>query len=58
MDSETPIVTRSGKGWNAAGMHHVDLHKIEDKWIGAVDGKKYSDKVINSLEQSTLPKRH
>ncbi|MCJ7800781.1 MAG: hypothetical protein MUP82_00295 [Candidatus Marinimicrobia bacterium] len=53
--SETPLITRSGKGWNAAGMHHVDLHKIGDKWIGAVDGKKYSDKIN---KQGTLPKSH
>ena len=38
---EEPIVTRSGKGWNAAGMHHVDLHKLGDSWIAIVDGKKY-----------------
>lgn len=39
MVSEKPILTKSGKGWNAAGMHHVDLHKIGDKWIAAVDGR-------------------
>ncbi|MCK5235673.1 MAG: hypothetical protein KAR06_01710, partial [Deltaproteobacteria bacterium] len=37
--SKTPIVTKTGIGWNAAGMHHVDLHKIENKWISAVDGR-------------------
>lgn len=34
------IVTLSGKGWNAAGMHHVDLHKMEDNWVAVVDGLK------------------
>ena len=37
--SEKPILAKSGKGWNAAGMHHVDLHKIGKKWIAIVDGK-------------------
>ncbi|MCS5423163.1 MULTISPECIES: glucosamine inositolphosphorylceramide transferase family protein [Psychrilyobacter] len=37
--SKTPIVTKKGKGWNAAGMHHVDLHKSGDRWIAAVDGR-------------------
>jgi len=36
---ENPVVGLSGKGWNAAGMHHVDLHHIGDKWIAAVDGR-------------------
>lgn len=37
--SQQPIVTKSGAGWNAAGMHHVDLHQIGDKWLAAVDGR-------------------
>ncbi len=36
---ETPIVTKSGSGWNASGMHHVDPHKIDGKWISTVDGR-------------------
>lgn len=56
--SDKPIVTKSGKGWNAAGMHHVDLHKIGNKWIGAVDGKKYGDINNKSLKQVSIPKVH
>ena len=37
--SKKPIVNMTGHGWNATGMHTVDLHKIKDKWIAAVDGK-------------------
>jgi len=37
--SEKPVVNMTGKGWNAAGMHHVDLHKIGDKWMAVVDGR-------------------
>lgn len=36
---EAPVVTGSGHGWNAKGMHHVDLHKIGGKFIAAVDGE-------------------
>ncbi|MDP2646963.1 MAG: hypothetical protein Q8P24_18660 [Desulfobacterales bacterium] len=37
--STKPIVTKTAIGWNAAGMHHVDLHKIGNKWVSAVDGR-------------------
>ena len=37
--SEKPILTKSGKGWNAAGMHHIDVHKADNKWIAVVDGR-------------------
>lgn len=38
--SKNPIVNMTGHGWNATGMHQVDLHKIGDKWVAAVDGRK------------------
>jgi hypothetical protein len=38
---ETPVVTYTGSGWNAVGMHTVDPHKVGDRWIAAVDGKNY-----------------
>jgi len=37
--SENPIIGSSGKGWNKAGMHQLDLHQIGEKWIAAVDGR-------------------
>jgi hypothetical protein len=37
--SEKPLVDKTGSGWNAAGMHHVDLHKIGNEWVAAVDGR-------------------
>jgi hypothetical protein len=37
--SESPILSGSGFGWNALGMHHIDPHKIaEGRWIACVDG--------------------
>lgn len=39
-EAAIPIVTMSNKGWNAAGMHHVDLHNLNGKWIAYVDGIK------------------
>ena len=35
----SPILTATGSGWNAVGMHHIDPHQIEGgKWIACVDG--------------------
>ena len=29
----------TGEGWNAGGMHHIDLHELPDgTWVAAVDG--------------------
>ena len=36
---EKPIVTMTGHGWNGMGMHNVDPHLVQGKWIAAVDGK-------------------
>lgn len=33
------VVTRSGSGWNASGMHHVDPHRNGARWLAAVDGQ-------------------
>jgi hypothetical protein len=34
-----PILTGSGEGWNASGMHQIDAHPMEDgDWIACVDG--------------------
>jgi hypothetical protein len=37
--STKPITRFSGKGWNAVGMHHVDLQYINNKWYACVDGR-------------------
>ena len=35
----------SGAGWNAGGMHHVDLHPLKDgSWAASVDGWRISRK--------------
>jgi hypothetical protein len=37
---ESPILTPSGAGWNASGMHHVDPHCLDDgRWLACVDGQ-------------------
>lgn len=39
--SESPILEASGSGWNADGMHHVDLVRTDaGRWLAAVDGKR------------------
>ena len=38
--SEKPLLTASGSGWNATGMHHIDLHRTADgkSWLACLDG--------------------
>ncbi len=36
--SPEPILQASGVGWNKLGMHHVDHHFIDGRWIVYVDG--------------------
>ena len=34
-----PIVIQGNSNWNSFGMHHVDAHLINGKWVAAVDGR-------------------
>jgi len=34
-----PLLGPSGSGWNAVGMHHVDIVRDGARWIAAVDGR-------------------
>lgn len=43
--SENPIVAMTGEGWNAAGMHHVDLVQIENGWIAVDEERNKKDKI-------------
>jgi hypothetical protein len=37
--SDSPLLTGTGVGWNASGMHHVDAHLLADgRWLACVDG--------------------
>lgn len=37
---EKPLVQASSAGWNAAAMHHVDAHRLNDgSWIAVVDAR-------------------
>jgi hypothetical protein len=34
-----PILAGSGSGWNEHGMHHIDIHRVNDSsWIACFDG--------------------
>ena len=33
-----PVLKASGKGWNAAGMHHIDVQQHNGRWLACVDG--------------------
>jgi hypothetical protein len=40
-----PVITATGTGWNADGMHQIDAHRIgESEWIACVDG--YRDRLL------------
>jgi hypothetical protein len=35
----SPVLAASGSGWNRAGMHNVDAHRVaEGEWVACVDG--------------------
>lgn len=41
--NDGPILTASGGGWNAAGMHNADPHRNADgRWIACVDGHRWT----------------
>ncbi|HSK45594.1 MAG TPA: hypothetical protein VLA83_17090, partial [Candidatus Binatia bacterium] len=35
---ESPILVPDGSSWNASGMHHIDAHRVGEKWLACVDG--------------------
>ena len=36
---ESPVLSPGGTGWNAAGMHHIDVHRMAGgRWLACVDG--------------------
>jgi hypothetical protein len=35
-----PVLKGSGNGWNAAGMHHVDVQQYDGQWLACVDGNR------------------
>jgi len=37
-NAASPILQPSGAGWNALGMHHVDVHQRDGTWLACVDG--------------------
>jgi len=51
----SPVISASGTGWNADGMHTVDLHRWGERWIAAVDGYRYRSapryEVLSTIEQ-------
>lgn len=35
---DSAILSPTGEGWNACGMHHVDAHRVDNGWLASVDG--------------------
>jgi hypothetical protein len=47
----TPILKGAGSGWNACGMHHVDVHRLdESQYIACVDGWT-SETILNQMHR-------
>lgn len=41
-----PVLKGSGSGWNAGGMHHMDIQRDETgRWIGCIDGWTVEDNI-------------
>jgi len=40
IDTTRVIVTKTCKGWNSEGMHHVGRIKEGDAWLAAIEGVK------------------
>jgi hypothetical protein len=39
---ESPILRGTGRGWNKAGMHHADIHQMDEhRWLACVDGYRW-----------------
>ena len=34
----SPVLHAGQHGWNRSGMHHVDPHLVNRKWLACVDG--------------------
>ena len=35
---ESPVLSARTMTWNRSGMHHIDLHSVEEGWLACVDG--------------------
>jgi hypothetical protein len=44
---EDVVLDGSGSGWNAGGMHHIDVHPLDEgAWIACVDGWRWEDVAV------------
>ena len=34
----SPILTKGEQSWNRSGMHHIDPHLVDGRWLACVDG--------------------
>jgi hypothetical protein len=39
--AESPILYPGESGWRQTGMHHIDPHFVDGKWIACVDGWRF-----------------
>jgi hypothetical protein len=46
----SPILSAGKEPWRREGMHHIDPHFIDGRWLACVDGWRFEDKKLEILE--------
>jgi len=49
----SPILTAGTEPWRRQGMHHIDPHFIDGRWLACVDGWRFEDKNTAPLAKVT-----
>ena len=44
---QSPVLSPGQQAWNQSGMHHVDPHLVNGRWLACVDGRRF-DVLISS----------
>ena len=54
---QQPVLTASGSGWNADGMHHVDPQQLgSESWLASVDGFRWRE-AATEVRPATVAER-
>ncbi|HVG22234.1 MAG TPA: hypothetical protein VNI02_24570 [Blastocatellia bacterium] len=38
---QSPVLSAGGQAWHQSGMHHVDPHRVNGRWLACVDGRRF-----------------
>ncbi|HEX8089123.1 MAG TPA: hypothetical protein VF762_09745 [Blastocatellia bacterium] len=39
---QSPVLSPGEQAWHQSGMHHVDPHRVNGKWLACVDGRRFN----------------